>query len=413
MMKYKYSCILIFLMCILIGCSDYKTTEELNPDDLQYINNHYSMTDSAFISSMDGIHYKDFMNGTRIYACSQLDCTHMSNSGCMAYPDVKKNEGLFSFPFIYNTKLYYFDTRSDNNILLIRSQLDGSNKEALGEQKLSSLEGNEVLRVGSKLYYWGNWKETDLTEDGYVDLLSVDYEIFEADLETGKIRQLTSFGTYYNYNVNSLIYSDGCLYFSFKVQKRSWTDTPYANPEDRLDVVLNSSPEEVIKLIDMQSMIGRIHISTGDQIINQVDFYHNIVAVTKDRIFIQTEDELLSYDKNWENETIEYVTDKEKEDSGFIVHVLDDQIVLKAWDGFEKPRKYFIWDSAKNKLVDLEFVLDYGISFIDYSKNKLLIAKTPLKASSRSDEWSYVLADKEKFLKGELQYTDVEVNIND
>lgn len=414
MKKFKYISILLFITCILIGCSKRKTTEELKRNDLQYINTHYSMTDRVFISSINGIYYKDFINNSKVYACNQLDCTHQPNSGCMAYPDVKKNEGLFSYPFIYNNKLYYFDTRyGDNNILLLRSELDGSNKETLAEHKLSSLQGSDVLRVGNKLYYWGDWEETDITEDGFVDLLSANYEIYEVDLETGVIRQISSFGTYYNYNVNRLIYSEGSLYFSYIVQLRSWVDTPYANPADRIDIISNSSTEEIMELLDMQSKSGSINISTGAQIINPVDIYYNIVAVIKDRIFIQVDNELLSFDKNWENKKIEYVTEKGKEDTGFSVHMIDDRMVLITWNGLLKPREYYIWDDTKSALVNLGFDLDYNILFTNYSKNKLLIAKTPLKSSSRSDEWSFILADKEKFFKGELKCTDVEVNINE
>ena len=412
MIRFKYLCILL-MICVLTGCAHHNTKEDSNPDDLQYINLNNSMTDSVFLSCMNGIHYEDLLNNTRIYACSQLDCTHMPNSGCMVYPDVKKNEGLFSYPFIYNDKLYYFDTRPDNNIILNRSQLDGSNKEALAEQKLSSLQGTNALRVGSKLYYWGAWEDTEITEDGYVDLLSVDYEIYEVDLETGTIRKLSSFGTYYNYNVYNLIYSDGSLYFSYLVQKKSWADIPYINPTERLDFVSNSNQEEIIELLDMQAMIGSLNISTGNQRTDPVDFPCNIVAATKDRIFIQTEDELISYDKNWVDKTIEYVNKNNTDDSGFSVELLDSRMVFRTWDGFEKPMKYYIWDDTKNAFVDLKLDLDYGIQFQNCSKNKLLIAKTPLKASSMSDEWSYILADKEKFFKGELTFTDVEVNLND
>lgn len=42
-------------------------------------------------------------------------------------------------------------------------------------------------------------KERESTEEGYIDILSAESEIYEEDIESGDIKQLSYFGSNYNY----------------------------------------------------------------------------------------------------------------------------------------------------------------------------------------------------------------------
>ena len=145
------------------------------------------------------------------------------------------------------------------------------------------MQGSYILRVGSKLYYWGKVEEKKTNQNGFVETLSANCEIYEADLETGAIRQLSSFGTYYGFNVDELIYSDGYIYFSYLVQQRDWKDTPYTDPEGRLDAVAELSRDEYIEVLDIKNVFGRIDIKSQQEPTSQI--LRCCCSSNKERIF--------------------------------------------------------------------------------------------------------------------------------
>ncbi len=410
MKKGKTIKVIMILTCLLIGCSPNKETDGSNTNDIQYIENTGSITDTAFVSTLDGgISYMNFENGTKVYACNQLDCTHQVDSDCLAFGDEEKGESSFVYPFLYNDKLYYFDERCEE-ILLTTSLPDGSEKEVIAEQEIE-LAGVDVLRVGSKLYYWGKVEEKEITNEGInIDTLSVESEIYEADIETGDIRQLSSFGTHYDSSALDLFYSDGYIYFTHSIQQTSWKDTPYADPQNRLAVFDELSIDEYMKMLDIKGMIGRINIDSGELEQGPVNSsaYDNIIGVTEEKIFLVTEneEELICYDKNWENKTILYPTKMMENASGYTCEFVDGQIIISVYESFEKPGEYYIWEDEQNEFRNLEYNLDYDLGILASSENKLLIARAPLKAFSESDEWDYILADKESFFQGELVYIE-------
>lgn len=408
----KLISVIIILSCILIGCRGKKEYVS-SSNHIQYINSVYSITDELWLSSMNGINYNDFEKGTRVYACNKLNCPHDSDSGCMAYPDEEKGEGFFEYPFLYNDKLYYFDSRYEE-VLLISSNPDGSEKEVVGEHRIE-LRGMDVLRVESKLYYWGIVEEKESTNDGYIDTLSANYEVYEMDLISGDIKQLSNFGTFYDFNVDKLIYSDGYIYFTYMVQQNSWKDTPYAHPKDRLEAFIELSIKDIVELVDLQGVLGKINIDSGEQELYPLNSLDTIVAVTEDKIFIATEDEeeLIYYDKNWENKTVLYPAQMIANGMMYTYDFIDNQLILNVFESYDKLGNYYVWDDSGNKFIDLEFNVEYSISFEASSDNKLLIALTPLKSYSTSDEWKYILADKDSFFEGKLIYTEVKVNLNE
>ena len=162
----KLIIITILLSYLLIGCTRNSDIEvdNLKSDDIQYINRHYSITDEVWVSSLsEGITYTDFIDGSKVFACNKLNCSHKPGTACLAHPD-EKGGGFFEYPFLYNEKLYYFNERYAD-ILLISSNPDGSDKEVLAELDFG-LQGSYILRVGSKLYYWGKGRRKNKTRMG-------------------------------------------------------------------------------------------------------------------------------------------------------------------------------------------------------------------------------------------------------
>ena len=75
----KLIIITILLSYLLIGCTRNSDIEvdNLKSDDIQYINRHYSITDEVWVSSLsEGITYTDFIDGSKVFACNKLNCSH-------------------------------------------------------------------------------------------------------------------------------------------------------------------------------------------------------------------------------------------------------------------------------------------------------------------------------------------------
>ena len=416
----KRLALLLALLFFIAGCSitgDKKASGKDQKDitDIQYISRNRSMYNSTLVESSDGLHFVDLVNDIKVYACNQPGCQHIEGSNCLAFPNKNRGDfGFFDYPFVYENLLYYFSETYEGKIRLNRSELDGSNYTIVYEQDLdrvnfkSGVLTRDIIRVENKIYYWIEETKTSMTDDGWIKTDAAILELFEGDLDTGKCRKLIDTGEYFDVKLNGFYYSDQVLYSQLWKQNKSWDDTPYAEPSKQVDAWGELSYEEINEMLAASSNVCIYHLDSEEHQLKDVGNMF-LLGVVKDRLFFwYSEGVLKTFDSNMENEQLVFTCETDIQ-----LYNIGDKILLKYFDIHLNTGLYYRWDTEEEEFIDLGYREDYSLLIEDYSKDKLWIALTPMKQSSSSSEWHYILADKEDFFKGKLNYIKIEDHLTD
>jgi hypothetical protein len=422
-MKKKLA-LLLALLFFLSGCSIIERGKGANDKglkdttDIQYISSYSSMYDSTLVKkSNGGLLFVDLVNGVKVYACNQPGCQHTGgeDSNCLAFPNKKRGDHSFTHPFVYKNQLYYFSETYEGKIRLNRSELDGSNYTIVYEQDLDRVDFEQdiyilvdAIRVENKLYYWIKETKTSMTDDGWQKTDAAILELFEGDLDTGKCRKLIDTGEYFDVKLNGFYYSDQVLYSQLWKQNKSWDDTPYAEPSKQVDAWRELSYEGINEMLAASSNVSIYHLDSEEHQLKEVGNMF-LLGVVKDRLFFwYSEGVLKTFDSNMENEQLVFTCETDIQ-----LYNIGDKILLKYFDIHLNTGLYYRWDTEEEEFIDLGYREDYSLLILDYSKDKLWIALTPMKQSSSSSEWHYILADKEDFFKGKLNYIKIEDHLTD
>ncbi len=138
-----------------------------------------------------------------------------------------------------------------------------------------------------------------------------------------------------------------------------------------------------------------------------------LLGAAKDRLFFwYSEGELKTFDNKMENEELAFSCELDDE-IGYQLYNIGDKILLRYFENYVTPEFYYYWDTEKEEFIDLGYREDYGLYIINYSNNKLWIALTPRKQLSYSSEWNYILADREDFFLGKLNYIKIKDHLTD
>ena len=416
----KRLALLLALLFFIAGCSitgDKKASGKDQKDitDIQYISRNRSMYNSTLVESSDGLHFVDLVNDIKVYACNQPGCQHIEGSNCLAFPNKNRGDfGFFDYPFVYENLLYYFSETYEGKIRLNRSELDGSNYTIVYEQDLdrvnfkSGVLTRDIIRVENKIYYWIEETKTSMTDDGWIKTDAAILELFEGDLDTGKCRKLIDTGEYFDVKLNGFYYSDQVLYSQLWKQNNSWDDTPYAEPSKQVNAWGELSYEEINEMLAASSNVSIYHLDSEEHQLKEVGNMF-LLGVVKDRLFFwYSEGVLKTFDSNMENEQLVFTCETDIQ-----LYNIGDKILLKYFDIHLNTGLYYRWDTEEEEFIDLGYREDYSLLILDYSKDKLWIALTPMKQSSSSSEWHYILADKEDFFKGKLNYIKIEDHLTD
>ena len=416
----KRLALLLALLFFIAGCSitgDKKASGKDQKDitDIQYISRNRSMYNSTLVESSDGLHFVDLVNDIKVYACNQPGCQHIEGSNCLAFPNKNRGDfGFFDYPFVYENLLYYFSETYEGKIRLNRSELDGSNYTIVYEQDLdrvnfkSGVLTRDIIRVENKIYYWIEETKTSMTDDGWIKTDAAILELFEGDLDTGKCRKLIDTGEYFDVKLNGFYYSDQVLYSQLWKQNKSWDDTPYAEPSKQVNAWGELSYEEINEMLAASSNVCIYHLDSEEHQLKDVGNMF-LLGVVKDRLFFwYSEGVLKTFDSNMENEEPVFTCETDIQ-----LYNIGDKILLKYFDIHLNTGLYYRWDTEEEEFIDLGYREDYSLLILDYSKDKLWIALTPMKQSSSSSEWHYILADKEDFFKGKLNYIKIEDHLTD
>jgi hypothetical protein len=416
----KRLALLLALLFFIAGCSitgDKKASGKDQKDitDIQYISRNRSMYNSTLVESSDGLHFVDLVNDIKVYACNQPGCQHIEGSNCLAFPNKNRGDfGFFDYPFVYENLLYYFSETYEGKIRLNRSELDGSNYTIVYEQDLdrvnfkSGVLTRDIIRVENKIYYWIEETKTSMTDDGWIKTDAAILELFEGDLDTGKCRKLIDTGEYFDVKLNGFYYSDQVLYSQLWKQNKSWDDTPYAEPSKQVDAWRELSYEGINEMLAASSNVSIYHLDSEEHQLKEVGNMF-LLGVVKDRLFFwYSEGVLKTFDSNMENEQLVFTCETDIQ-----LYNIGDKILLKYFDIHLNTGLYYRWDTEEEEFIDLGYREDYSLLILDYSKDKLWIALTPMKQSSSSSEWHYILADKEDFFKGKLNYIKIEDHLTD
>ena len=415
----KRLALLLALLFFIAGCSitgDKKASGKDQKDitDIQYISRNRSMYNSTLVESSDGLHFVDLVNDIKVYACNQPGCQHIEGSNCLAFPNKNRGDfGFFDYPFVYENLLYYFSETYEGKIRLNRSELDGSNYTIVYEQDLdrvnfkSGVLTRDIIRVENKIYYWIEETKTSMTDDGWIKTDAAILELFEGDLDTGKCRKLIDTGEYFDVKLNGFYYSDQVLYSQLWKQNKSWDDTPYAEPSKQVNAWGELSYEEINEMLAASSNVSIYHLDSEEHQLKDVGNMF-LAGAVKDRLFFWYEGELKTLDNSMENEESVFTCETDIQ-----LYNIGDKILLKYFDIHLNTGLYYRWDTEEEEFIDLGYREDYSLLILDYSKDKLWIALTPMKQSSSSSEWHYILADKEDFFKGKLNYIKIEDHLTD
>ena len=418
----KRLALLLALLFFIAGCSitgDKKASDKDQKDitDIQYISRHRSMYNSTLVESSDGLHFVDLVNGVKVYACNQPGCQHTGgeDSNCLAFPNKKRGDHSFTHPFVYKNQLYYFSETYEGKIRLNRSELDGSNYTIVYEQDLDRVDFEQdiyilvdAIRVENKLYYWIKETKTSMTDDGWQKTDAAILELFEGDLDTGKCRKLIDTGEYFDVEIKGFYYSDQVLYSQLWKQNKSWDDTPYAEPSKQVDALRELSYEEINEMLAASSNVSIYHLDSEEHQLKEVGNML-LAGAVKDRLFFwYSEGELKTLDNSMENEESVFTCEESLQ-----LYNIGDKILLRYFDSQVTFELVYYWDTEEEEFIDLGYREDYSLLILDYSKDKLWIALTPMKQSSSSSEWHYILADKEDFFKGKLNYIKIEDHLTD
>lgn len=423
-MKKKLALLLALLFfitgCSITGDKEGNDKELKNVTDIQYIKYDGSMYDSTLVKASEGLHFVDLVNGVKVYVCNQPGCQHIrgETSNCLAFPNKNRGDTSFRYAFVYENHLYYFSNTYEGKIRLNRSKLDGSNSTIIYEHD-STRESYrreiyfvDAIRVENKLYYWTKEEKTSMADDGWLTTDAVILELFEANLDTGKHRKLLDTGESFDVKIRGFYYSDQVLYSQLWKQNISWDDTPYAEPSRQVDAWTELSYEEINEMLGASSNVSIYHLTSEEHQLKDIGNMY-LLGAAKDRLFFwYSEGELKTFDNKMENEELAFSCELDDE-IGYQLYNIGDKILLRYFENYVTPEFYYYWDTEKEEFIDLGYREDYGLYIINYSNNKLWIALTPRKQLSYSSEWNYILADREDFFLGKLNYIKIKDHLTD
>lgn len=111
-----------------------------------------SVNGEVYSDERGRLNFADFETMNTAVLCSKPNCPHTDENECSAF-------GMDNFPFIYNDKLYFFNTEvifEDEKIredtTLFKADLDGTNRSALHTIEGYTVETNYMELVGDTVY---------------------------------------------------------------------------------------------------------------------------------------------------------------------------------------------------------------------------------------------------------------------
>lgn len=153
-----------------------------------------------------------------VVACGLANCTHEYTESdsitCNAL-----FEGQVRFPFIYESKLYYF--YGDGNTAFYESNVDGTDKKKIAEMEFEP-DAQDAVFMDGNIYltsYASELGEEDA--DGALLTASACSELYEVDIKTGKQKKLTNFGKKAEIMCFAKVKSGKKIYLGMKYQNKN------------------------------------------------------------------------------------------------------------------------------------------------------------------------------------------------
>ncbi|MFQ9514455.1 MAG: hypothetical protein ACLRZ9_01370 [Eubacterium sp.] len=191
----------------------------------------------AVHSEIDGdysrIYYYDYKSGKEIFACGQANCSHQSSD----YIAGKINcnaviEGEVQYPFVYQSKLYYFVVNSNNSVLW-KSNTDGTQKEIVAELEFAINNCESAFVKGNVYITCSNVEETE-GEMNKSYISNTRTEIYKVDIGKGNVEQITDMGEKAESNIKYIRYFDNKLFFVYSSSQKSYEEAGFDGADDYL-----------------------------------------------------------------------------------------------------------------------------------------------------------------------------------
>ncbi|WP_448902678.1 hypothetical protein [Eubacterium sp.] len=217
----------LVILC-LCGCNRGNTDNDSKVSTINTIKSNASYGDDmVVVSEMDYnngkyiLKYYNPKTKDAIFACSLANCTHdISDS------EIKCNaifEGTVSYPFLYKDKLYYFLTTV--NTALYESNADGTDKKKISNMDFSIGTEDAIFKDG-KLYVTSDEiTEGKQDENGTTMIASEQVELYEIDINTGKQKQLTQFGSKASASQRAITMYENKIYMGLSYSNKNIYDS--------------------------------------------------------------------------------------------------------------------------------------------------------------------------------------------
>lgn len=170
--------------------------------------------------------YYDYKSGGEVFACGQANCSHQITSygsGKINCNSIIEKEVIY--PFIYNRQLYYF-IKDNKKTELWKSNTDGTNKEKVTEIDFELNYGDNVLW---RNYLYISSYEVKGTEDkkNNSTVKNAESEVYQVDLKTGNVEQITNFGVKADAYCTSIQYFENKIFIHYQSVGKSYSEAGF------------------------------------------------------------------------------------------------------------------------------------------------------------------------------------------
>ncbi len=207
--------------------------------------------DRVFSSNGGPICYTDMSKKMTVPLCTRADCEHNTDDCTACY------ESNVDFIYPYQGKLY-LGCRTNKDLLLYRTNLDGSDREKIADYSLEDVISEVQYMVAqSKIYIALQIEDTSLMildEDGNCSDVPNYGELLCFDLNTAKYEKVAALGKgYYGYNL-FLRYVEGTrLYYEFEGRELPYDEMYHSETGDLLKPELADQEVEEVASIDLNT----------------------------------------------------------------------------------------------------------------------------------------------------------------
>lgn len=215
----------IVAMLCLVGCAatvkqpDVKRVQH----DAQMISGYASIADGLLINTKDTLSFTEPESGTKKIVCGNAGCPHDNAKKCVA-----AKMAFFKNPIVYDNHIYAIDERGG---VIYSCDIDGNNLKECENKHYSVGKVSPAVRVDDKLYFSMGEEQQGVDEEGYVYVTGTEGAFYQLDLKSGEVKTICMLEESFALNYSFCWYSNGEIFLSYNIQKKSLEEAGYT-PKD-------------------------------------------------------------------------------------------------------------------------------------------------------------------------------------